>query len=161
MNAWWNDLAPRERVLIGTAAVLTVLFILWQFILVPTFTAQDRARAELTQARTVLTRVQEAYGRQRASPEDLSANLAATSTDALKTEITRAASDKGLAIARLQTGEDGSISLLFDSADPRIFFFWLEEVETRLGGRVARLTMEQAGGGNIRANIEFEGTRPQ
>lgn len=160
MIGWWNGLAPRERALVGTAGALTVLFVLWQFILVPMFAAQERARSDLVQARTVLTRVQEAYGRQRASNEAASANLAATSTDALKAEVTRTARDKGLAIARLQTGDDGSISLLFESADPRIFFFWLEEAETRLGGRVTRLTMEQAGGGNIRANVDFEGGRP-
>ena len=160
MMRWWSGLAQREQILVATAAVLTVLFGLWQFMLVPTFAAQDRARSDLLQARTVLSRVQEAYGRQRASYESVSANLAATSSDALKAEVTRTARDKGLAIARLQTGDDGTISLLFESADPRVFFFWLEEAETRLGGRVARLTKEQAGGGNIRANDEYEGTRP-
>ncbi|MEM9939201.1 MAG: type II secretion system protein GspM [Pseudomonadota bacterium] len=160
MTDWWDGLAMRERVLVITAAALTVIFVLWQFILVPSFTAQERARADLVQARTILTRVQEAYGRQRASHENASANLAATSSDALKAQVTNAARDKGLAIARLQTGGDGSISLLFETADPRLFFFWLEEVETRLGGRVSRLTIEQSGGGNIRANVEFEGLNP-
>ena len=157
MTDWWAGLAMRERVLVMTAAALPVLFVLWQFVLLPSFAAQDRARADLLQAQTVLTRVQEAYGRQRANHEGVPANLAVTSPDALKAQVTNAASDKGLAISRLQTGADGSISLLFVNADPRLFFFWLEEVETRLGARVSRLTIEQAGGGNIRANVDFEG----
>ena len=50
MNSWWETLAPRERILILTAAALTALVVLWQFILVPSLSANAEARARLADA---------------------------------------------------------------------------------------------------------------
>ena len=77
--------------------------------------------------------------------------------DAFKGEVTRSAQQAGLAISRLQGGQDGKFSLVFDQADSRQLFYWLNEVETRLSGRVQRLSVDQAGNGRVRATVEIAG----
>ena len=61
MSNWWQNMAPRERLLIGIAAVLTVIIVAWQFIYVPPMSARDEARANLDEADRVLSQIQENY----------------------------------------------------------------------------------------------------
>jgi len=160
MTAWWNSMAARERLLIAIAGGLSLLVILWQFILVPALSARADARSDLAQSSQTLTRLQEAYMARRVAgviQTAVPASQPGVSSEAFKGRVTRAASDKGLSITRLQSGDDGVIGVVFERADPRLLFFWLEEVETRLGGRITRMTMEQAGDGAVRLNVDIEG----
>ena len=159
MSAWWTELAPRERLLIALAGGLLAMVIVWQFLLVPTLATRAEARADLARASLTLSQLQEAYMARRASGlvEAVTPGQASVSGEAFKVLVTRAASDKGLSIARLQGGDGASVGLVFERADPRLVFYWLEEVETRLGGRVTRLTIEQAESGMVRVSVDIEG----
>jgi type II secretory pathway component PulM len=75
--------------------------------------------------------------------------------DQLKAEITQSAREKGLEISRLQDTA-GRVGLTIDRGDPRLVFFWLEDIETRFGTKIARLNLEQAGGDRVRVTVEFE-----
>ena len=157
MKTWWTRLDARERLLISIAAALTVIVVMWQFVLVPATTAQAEARASLAQADTTLARLQEAYVRKRAAgySQETSTSAPGLTGDAFKTAVTTAASDKGLSISRIQGGNESTIGLVFEDSDPRFIFFWLEDVETRLGGTVSRLVMEQAGRGRVRVSVDI------
>jgi general secretion pathway protein M len=156
MMSWLKGLDRRERWLVSLAATLTGLVIIWQFVVVPATAAHQEARAELAEADTNLARLQEAYMRKRAKGVSLASNVAGNQLtgDAFKTAVTNAASEKGLSISRLQGGSGATVGLVFEQADPRFIFFWLEDVETRLNGTVTRLVIEQAGGGRVRASID-------
>ena len=91
--------------------------------------------------------------------EAVAPNQQHPSGEAFKTQITAAASNKGLSITRLQSGAETEIGIVFDRADPRLVFFWLEEVETTLGGRITRLSMEQADANGVRVSVDIEGTK--
>ncbi len=161
MKAWWENLAARERALITIAGGLTALVILWQLILVPTLANRADARVDLAQSDQTLTRVKDAYMAKRANGELLAASPApgqsGVSNEAFKAQVTRSASDKGLSITRLQGGASNGVGVVFERADPRLLFLWLEDVETRLGGQVTRMTMEQAGDGAVRLSVDIEG----
>ena len=156
MTAWWQGLADRERLLIQVAAGLTGVILLWQFMLNPVMNARADARIELAQLDQDLSRLQEAYvaKRARGTVQFLPEIQSEYTGDAFKMAVTRSASERGLSISRLQ-GQDETIGLVFESADPRFIFFWLEDVETRLGGQVNRLVMEQSGGGLVRARVDL------
>ena len=49
MMAWWKTMAPRERLLIAIAGILTMTVIGWQFVLVPSMAARAEAEVRLTQ----------------------------------------------------------------------------------------------------------------
>lgn len=140
-----------------SAGVLVGLVVLWQFILVPTLDNHRVAKAELDESRRTLSRLQETYMMQRLdSPQAQNTRGAAElPLDAFRSELTTSASAKGLQISRLQTS-DASVTLRFERADPRLVFFWLEDVEARLGGAIVRLSMEQAGDGFVRASVDLE-----
>lgn len=160
MTVWWNSMALRERLLIAIAGGLSLLVIVWQFMLVPALSARADARSDLAQSSQTLSRLQEAYMARRVAGAiqlAVPTSQSGVSSEAFKGRMTRAASDKGLSITRLQSGDDGIIGVVFERADPRLLFFWLEEVETSLGGQIIRMTMEQAGDGAVRLNVDIEG----
>ena len=157
MSDWWNNMAPRERLLIGIAGALTVIIVLWQFILVPSLSARAEAKARLADSDRTLSTLQEAYALKRAkgaaAPTD--ARPRAANIDDFKASITSAASDIGLAIARLQGNDTNSVRLIFENADPRLIYVWLEDVQARFSGQVTRFNMEQAGNGLVRVNVDL------
>jgi general secretion pathway protein M len=159
MKAWWSGLNTRERGLVGTAGVLVILVILWQFLLVPAFTAKADAKAELDLASARVDRLSEAYGQRRLTGnlnQALSSGVPVMSSDAFKGAVTRDAADKGLSISRLQGDGEESITLVFERVQPQQLFYWIQNVETSLGGQVRRLNIEQVGEGAVRASVEFE-----
>ncbi|MEO0608074.1 MAG: type II secretion system protein GspM [Pseudomonadota bacterium] len=157
MRAWWIEMAPRERFLIVVASLLTIIIVGWQFILVPSLTARDEAQVRLDTADRTLSRIQESYILKRAQGAAAPSNARPTSgnIDDFKAGVTAAASDMGLAIARLQGNDANSVRLIFENVDPRMVFVWLEDVQTSYSGQVTRFNMEQAGKGLVRVNVDL------
>lgn len=157
MTEWWTGLDGRERLLISVAAVLTVFMVVWQFVLVPSMDARAEAKAGLEEADRTLSRVQESYMLKRAQGAAAPANARPTSTsiDDFKAKVTGSAGDVGLSIARLQGDDTNSVRLVFENADPRLIFLWLEDIQAKHNGQVTRFSMEQAGGGLVRVNVDL------
>lgn len=157
MTEWWRNMAPRERLLIAIAGALTLIVIGWQFVLVPSLTGKAEASARLADADRTLSRIQESYILKRASgaaaPTD--ARPRPANIDAFKASITASAADMGLAIARLQGNDPNSVRLIFEDADPRLVFVWLEDIQAKYSGEVTRFNMEQAGSGLVRVNVDL------
>ncbi|GAB5457772.1 MAG: hypothetical protein Hens3KO_08020 [Henriciella sp.] len=158
MSDRWSSLSLRERLMVAIAGGLTLLVVFWQFMLIPTLNAKATARADLREASQTLNRVQQVYMR------NLNAGSLATgavaqpvqSIEAFKSQVTQAASEKGLSISRLQAGNDTTISLVLERVDPRLLFLWLEEVETRYSGQINRLAIDQSGDGTVRLSVDIE-----
>jgi len=157
MSAWWENMAPRERLLISIAAALTAIVIVWQFILVPSVAARSEAKLRLHEADRTLSLIQERYGMKRALGAATPTNARPTSAsiDDFKAAITGSAGDMGLAIARLQGDDSNSVRLIFENVDPRMVFLWLESVQANHSGQVTRMSMEQAGGGLVRVSVDL------
>lgn len=157
MTAWWNNMAPRERLLILVAGILTVIIIGWQFFLAPSMSARAEASARLSDADRTLSRIQEGYILQRALGAASPTNARPTSSniEAFKASVTESAGSVGLAIARLQGNDSNNVRLVFEGADPRLIFLWLEDVQANYSGQVTRFSMEQAGGGLVRVSVDL------
>ncbi|MCR9269592.1 MAG: type II secretion system protein M [Hyphomonadaceae bacterium] len=157
MSAWWSGLETRERLLIAIAATLTLLVVIWQFVLVPSVNARAEARANLEEADRDLSRIQESYMLKRAigAASPTNARPTSASIEDFKAAVTGSASDIGLSISRLQGDDSASVRLVFENADPRLVFLWLEDIQAKHGGQVSRFNMEQAGGGMVRVNVDL------
>ena len=157
MMTWWSGLEARERLLILIAAILTAIVVIWQFVLVPTVSTHAEARATLEESDRNLSRIQESYMRKRAlgSTSPTNARPTAASIEDFKAWVTGSASDMGLSIARLQGDNTTYVRLVFETADPRMIFLWLEDVQAKHDGQVTRFNMEQAGGGRVRVNVDL------
>ena len=157
MINWWQSMAPRERLLIGAAGLLTVLIVAWQFVFTPTMAARSEARANLDDADRVLSQMQENYVLKRAQGAASASNVQAGAggIEDFKSAVTGSAADIGLAIARLQGNDTASVRLIFENSDPRLIFLWLEDVQAKHSARVTRFNMEQAGNGLVRVNVDL------
>lgn len=157
MSQWWQNMAPRERLLIATAGALTVLLVAWQFVFVPTMAARAEARVNLDIADRTLSQIQETYVLKRAqgAASANSARIASGNIDDFKSAVTGSAGDIGLAIARLQGDDTTSVRLIFENSDPRLIFLWLEDVQAKHSAQVTRFNMEQAGNGLVRVNVDL------
>ena len=157
MSQWWQNMAPRERLLIGIAVILTVLIVAWQFVFVPTMNARAEARANLDEADRVLSQIQENYVLKRAQGAANANNARITSgnIEDFKAAVTGSAGDIGLAIARLQGNDTSSVRLVFENSDPRLVFLWLEDIQAKHSAQVTRFNMEQAGNGLVRVNVDL------
>lgn len=161
MSGWWQALSLREKALIACAGTLVGVVIVWYGLIAPSLAARADARIDRQQAADGLAQLERLVAADRARSPVATGVAVSTGTalnpDAFKAEVTRTAQTAGLAIARLQGGQSGSFSLVFEQADPRQLFYWLNEVENRLGGQVERMSIDQAGGGRVRATVEISG----
>ncbi|MGC6501028.1 MAG: type II secretion system protein GspM [Henriciella sp.] len=156
MKTWWSGLAARERYLMVCAAALLAVVVLFQFLLLPLYSTRSDMQADLERAGRKLERVETAYFQLRAAGvSQAGVTGPAMNVDRFKAELTQSAREKGLGISRLQDS-GGRVGLTIDRGDPRLVFFWLEDLETRLGAKISRLSLEQAGGDFVRVTVEFE-----
>ena len=160
MSSWWETLSLREKTLIGCAGAMLALIVVWYGIISPLLTARGDARSAHGQAAENLAQLERLAAADRARTPAATGIAVSTganlNADAFKAEVTRAAQSSGLSISRLQGGQQGRFSLVFEQADPRLLFYWINEVESRLGGEVSRLSVDQTGEGRVRATIEVE-----
>lgn len=155
MSEWWRGLEDRERILLAVAGVLTALVVVLQFILMPVFEQQRSMQAELDRAADQLNHIERAYLQGRAlGAVTATATREMISEDAFKAAITQSASEKGLSITRLQSGAT-TVGVMIEQADPRLVFFWLEDLERRIGAAIVSLSVEQASGERVRVNVEL------
>ena len=161
MSAWWSGLSLREKALLAVAGGLAALVIVWYGLMAPALSARTEARQDRQLAADDLVRLEHLVAARKArvpAATGVAVSSSATmSADAFKTEVTRLAQTAGLSISRLQGGEGGRFALVFEQADPRQFFYWLNEIESRLGARTERLSVDQASNGRIRATVELSG----
>lgn len=157
MIAWWQNMAPRERLLIAIASGLTVIVVGWQFVFVPTMSSHAEARANLDEADRVLAQIQENYVFKRAQGAVSAASVqtGVGNIEQFKAAITGSAGDMGLAIARLQGNDTTSVRLVFENSDPRLIFLWLEDIQAKHSAQITRFNMEQAGSGLVRVNVDI------
>ncbi|NQY15502.1 MAG: type II secretion system protein M [Henriciella sp.] len=157
MTQWWENMAPRERLLIAIAGALTVIVIGWQFVLVPTMSARAEAEARLDDADRTLAQIQENYVLKRAlgAANASQAQSVSGNIEDFKAAVTGSAGDIGLAIARLQGNDTTNMRLVFENSDPRLVFLWLEDIQAKHSAQVTRFNMEQAGNGLVRVNVDL------
>ena len=161
MSGWWQGLSLREKALIGCAGAVLVLVVFWYGLVTPSLEARADARADRLQASDDLAQLERLAAADRARRPATTGIAVSTGTslnpDAFKAAVTRSAQQSGLAISRLQGSQGDRFSLVFEEVEARQFFYWLNEVETRLGGQIERLSIDQAGSGRVRATVDVTG----
>ncbi|MEZ6012325.1 MAG: type II secretion system protein GspM [Hyphomonas sp.] len=154
MMDFWTSRVPRERLLIVLAAGLVAVLLLNLFMVRPLKAARDEASASLSVAARTLDAVSAAQPMERAG----AANLASSSTgEALRAQLVDLATQRGLAVSRLQTSENGTIIIQFDNASAPLIFAWLESAERQYGAMPKQASIFAEASGTVRASFEFRG----
>lgn len=157
IREWWVSKTQREQLLVGALAVMTVLVTIVFGVLSPLMSAKTNARSALEQASLDRSLVERAIGTLQASS---STNAGpAENIDTFRADVTRAAQARGLSIARLQSGDDGSLQLVFSDATPDLIYAWAWEVSAMPGGQTVEASLTGRGP-IVQAAVRLQGTMP-
>ncbi|MEO0467829.1 MAG: type II secretion system protein GspM [Pseudomonadota bacterium] len=158
MTAWWDDLVPRERLLVLVAGALTVLVSVWVFVVVPSLAANENARIRyqssalaLDTVATGLAQIEETQtGAQQGGDVELDA-------DHVRWRVIETAQFLGLAPNQLRSETDGSVSAVFRDADPRLVFAYVQLLSTRESIVPRTASISRSENGRVVASFEFVG----
>lgn len=154
MSNWWQSREPREQVLIGIAALLTLVIIGVFGIYQPVKAANADAKLRLQNAAIdqalVRRGVQTLQGTAAIEAEP------AANADTFRTLVTRSARGSGLSISRLQNSGDGGLQIVFEDVDPVRLFTWLDQMSAEPGGKVVSANISSRDAGMVLATIELQ-----
>lgn len=137
MIAWWTSLTQREQILIAVAGTLALLFLIFQFVVRPSWDTKERAERAYANALEEWNAVQIAAG------TGTTTRSFPTSGLALQTVVTNTADTYSLTITRLLPDESNNLSVWFDSVESQSLYSWLKELETNHGIRVRQAAVRQ------------------
>lgn len=132
---WWRERSPRERWLVGIAAVLVAAMLLWLLVIRPTHDIRDAARARQDRAAATLGETIAAA----AAVKVVDARPRGGADEPLVDAVRRSATAAGFTIARLEAEGDGAL-MSIAAARPPAVLGWLGRMEGAKGIFVRRFT---------------------
>lgn len=157
IREWWVSKTQREQLLVGILAAMTVLVTVVFGVLSPIMGAKADAREALQQATLDRALVERAIGSVQAATNTSAGP--AENIDTFRADVTRAAQQRGLSITRLQSGDDGSLQLVFSDATPDQIYVWAWEVSAMPGGQTVEASLTGRGQ-SVQAAVRLQGTMP-
>jgi len=155
MIDWWNAREPREKLLLQILGGLTLLAVLVQFIMLPLMGKHSDNRMRNQQAMRVLDTVTSSDSILSRGVATLATRDQSTSISELRSVALSIAAQRGLAISRIQGGNDDEIIMILDNADPQILYAWLADLQLQHGARPSNVSLAGDASGGVRATISF------
>lgn len=153
----WQSWTSTERMIVAGVGVFALFVGLVFGIVTPLQSAKNEALLARDSAAQDVVLVES--GIARLSAGSGSDTGSATDIDGFRLQVTQFAQQRGLSIARLQNGGEGSVQLTFSGASPAELYQWLEDISSLPGSRVisGNLLGREEG---IEAEIELRGAKP-
>lgn len=149
-RAAWAERTAREQTLLACVAALVVGVFAWYGLLAPALNARDDARS--AHARSV-----EGFETMGAGVARYRAEIAAAdqprATAALRTVVGTSATERNLAINRVQPLEDGRLGVWLDSVSDDALMAWLLAMSREEGIRVDQISLDREGDRLVRAQM--------
>ena len=152
MMELWGTRSERERLLILLAGLLAAVLLANLLIFRPLLTAKESAE----QSVAIASRTLDAVTAVRQVP-GTGSTLAGpvVAKEEMRARLVDLAAQRGLAVSRLQSNENGAIIIQFDQASVQILFAWLEAAERQLGAKPDQASVFADASGTVRASFEF------
>lgn len=156
MSAWWNTRSPREKALLGIAAALLAVALIWQLVLQPALHTLDRAKLNHERNTQTLARLDriEALIQQGQTIHPAITAPATQDTAALQAQAAQMARQAGLSV-ETSPAMPTAFQIRATGTTSPAFFQWIEQVETGLGITVSAATLKQNADGSMDASAEF------
>ena len=148
LKTTWSSLEPNERRLITIAAVLSFVFVGYQFVLSPALDMRERAARGYassiqTQSDIVAMTRDVTRQEQEGSRSGLPLQAIVSDTSAVY----------GLSISRMAPVDSDNLNLWLDGADSQTLFFWLSDLSDNQGVKVSRILVRRDNEGKVSANM--------
>lgn len=154
MIEFWNERAPREKLLIVAAGLLTVILVLWQFMWLPAQDYRERAK------RGFMTAAEDLQFIKNSTIALNARNNPATANTPLQSVVVDVANVYGLTISRIEPNADGGLTLWFEGEEPQTLFAWLRDLDSNHGVRVGKASIRRMQDGEaVNANLYVERSR--
>lgn len=148
MKAYWEKLAPRERLFVMVGGAVVGLLVLLQLIIAPAIGWREAMKTKRTGAEDFYRLVASAS----ASAGGVAANADADLATPIINVVTDTAAANGVEISFRNARPDGGVDATV-AADPEKLFEWLRSLENAYGVSVAAADIAREKGGGVRAQL--------
>lgn len=148
MKAFWERLAPRERLFVIGGGAIVGLLILLQLIVAPAIGWREAMKAKRAGAEDLYRLVASASATAGGGPTAAGADL----TTPIINVVTTTAAASGVEISFRNARPDGGVDATI-AADPEKLFIWLSALEKEYGVSVAAADIAREKGGGVRAQL--------
>lgn len=149
---WYAARLPRERALLGAAALIALALLVWIAVLAPFGTAMTSARLQYEAAATGLGKARAQAAARQVAPSAAPRTSLGIPIAAL---LEQAAAEAGFAAARVTPAGPSRAAIAIDAARAEAAFAWVRGIEAR-GGRVTALRATANPDRTIRLEATFE-----
>lgn len=151
----WQQLAPRERLLVTICGAFVVFAITWWLIVQPLYKGSARLAEEVANKQSQLVNFQELAARMIASNGNRQAATQLTSTDSIVVIIDKTTRQSTLAtyLKRNQPEGDAEVRLRFEGAPFDLLVTWLGELNQQYGLITLTANFEAAGPGRVNCSL--------
>lgn len=158
MMNWWMERTERERWLLAGVGGLLALLMLWQFFYRPVVDYHRDAEQSYAAAQDRLEDMQQAASQVAALQGRSSGEARDAGGQSTRSLVMASAQAAGLAVTRLQPGEDDSLTVWIDDADARLVYDWLVALQEKFGVSVQKASLSaNDGAATIRAQLQLAG----
>lgn len=137
LKNWWSGRDSRERTLLSICLALTVIIVLFQFVLVPSFSFRDREAKRYASQANMHSEVVQTLRAYENSPKQ--ANVKANGP--VQGIVSDTSSVFGISISRIEPTSNGDLTLWIEEIDPQSLYAWLTDLETNQGISVSKASI--------------------
>lgn len=148
MKAFWDRLAPRERLFVIAGGAVAGALLLLQLVIAPAIGWREAMKAKRAGAEDLYKIVAAAS----ASAGGAAANAGADLSTPIINVVTDTASANGVEISFRNARPDGGVDATV-AADPEKLFDWLRTLESNYGVSVAAADIAREKSGGVRAQL--------
>lgn len=153
VKAWFETRAPRERWLLGTAALLVAAVIAVYGLLFPSLAALSSAGRELNTAIEQRGRIEAKVASfSKASPRGAPSALAGGQS--LQAQVKSSAESTGFEIAEVNAGGPSRVTFRMARVKAGALLAWISQMETQ-GIELSNIQMRKIEGGFVSADVEL------
>jgi general secretion pathway protein M len=156
LSDWFNQLAPRERIMVSGCAVVIILALVWTVVINPIYTGTAALEQRITQKQGQLASLQE-QASQILQLRDASggANRGATTSDSIVVIIDRATRSRQLQehLKRNQPDDRGGVRLRFEGAPFDALVGLLGELQRSYSMTLVSGNFDEAGTGRVNCSL--------
>lgn len=146
---WFKRLAAREQILVGFAAVLIALFIIWQFVISPVLAKHDTAQRQLDAAKRDHMIV--SAGLPKMATQTGNTRKAAFDRNA----VIEAARNANVAISRVQPAPNGSLQVWLEDSPALNVYSFLSALDNAYLASVSKAQITRRDAGVVTAQFTF------
>lgn len=146
---WFARFAPREQFLIGLAALLTVVLMIWQFIISPILSGTESAERELAAAKRDYVIVSAGLPKMKAQGGTQKSGFD-------RNAVIETARTANVSISRMQPAADDSLQVWLDDSPALSVYTFLSELERRYSTSTRKAQITRKDDGTVAAQFTFE-----